>query len=391
MCPAAVGADTRLTHTLPFHLDERGEHAMQIPIKATLDRIPGGTMVVPLFVGAVGHTVWPSAGGFFGSFTGGLLSGAVPLSAAFFVCLGTTLEFRSTGQILIKGGSLLGAKLLSALILGVVAARFLGEGEISSGAFAGLSVLALVASMNDTNGTMFVTLMHQFGRPKDAAAYGVMSIESGPFFTMLTLGAAGLAAFPWQAMLGAVLPLIVGAILGNIDRGMRDWLSPVCGGLVPLIAFALGSTIDLGAVWKAGVLGIGLGVFVFLWTGLFLFSADRLTGGTGVAGIAAATTAGSAIVVPAIVAEVNPAYREAAASATVLVAASVVVTAILAPLGTAFVAARTAKPLAGQDTHALSKPTRADGDPVADDAERNDGITPTHEQTRAGDRGPRRP
>ena len=100
---------------------------MQIPIKATLDRIPGGTMVVPLFVGAVGHTVWPSASGFFGSFTGGLLSGAVPLSAAFFVCLGTTLEFRSTGQILIKGGSLLGAKILSALVLGVVAARFLAE------------------------------------------------------------------------------------------------------------------------------------------------------------------------------------------------------------------------------------------------------------------------
>ena len=266
---------------------------MQIPIKAAIDRIPGGTMVVPLFIGAIAHTMWPSAGSFFGSFTGGLLSGAVPLSAAFFVCLGTTLEFRSTGQILVKGGALLAAKVLSALAIGVVAARFLGEGEISSGAFAGLSVLALVASMNDTNGTMFVTLMHQFGRPKDAAAYGVMSIESGPFFTMLTLGAAGLAAFPWQAMLGAVLPLVIGAVLGNIDRAVRDWLSPVCGGLIPLIAFALGSTIDLGAVWKAGVLGLGLGVFVFLWTGLFLYAVDRLTHGTGVAGVAAATTAPS--------------------------------------------------------------------------------------------------
>lgn len=313
---------------------------MQIPIKATLDRIPGGTMVVPLFIGAAVHTFWPGTGEIFGSFTGALFTGALPLTAAFFLCLGTTLEFKSTGQILVKGGSLLAAKLISAALVGIIAAQFLDEAPIATGALAGLSVLALVASMNDTNGTMFITLMHQFGRPKDAAAYGVMSIESGPFFTMVTLGVAGLAAFPWQAMLGAVLPLIVGAVIGNLDRGMRDWLAPVCPGLIPIIAFALGNTIDLGAVWKAGLLGVGLGVFVFLWTGLLLVLVDRLTGGTGVAGIAAATTAGNAVTVPAIVAGANPAYAAAAPPATVLVAACVVVTAVLAPFGTAFMAKR---------------------------------------------------
>lgn len=74
---------------------------------------------------------------------------------------------------------------MSALAIGAIAARFLGEDAITSGALAGLSVLAVVASMNDTNGAMFVTLMHQFARPKDTAAYGMMSIESGPFFTMV--------------------------------------------------------------------------------------------------------------------------------------------------------------------------------------------------------------
>jgi len=321
---------------------------MQLPIKATLNRIPGGAMVVPQFIGAVVHTLWPGTGEFFGSFTGALFTGALPLTAAFFLCLGTTLEFKATGQILVKGGSLLGAKLAGAAVIGVVAAQFLDEAPIASGAFAGLSVLALVAAMNDTNGSMFITLMQQFGRPKDAAAYGVMSIESGPFFTMVTLGVAGLAAFPWQAMLGTLLPLILGAVLGNLDPSMRDWLSPVCPGLIPVIAFALGGTINLAAVWKAGLLGVGLGVFVFLWTGLFLVFVDRLTGGTGVAGTAADTTAGNAITVPAIVAAANPAYEAAAPSATVLVAACVVVTAVLAPFGTAFMAKRARERIAQQ-------------------------------------------
>ncbi|HET6484582.1 MAG TPA: 2-keto-3-deoxygluconate permease, partial [Actinoplanes sp.] len=44
------------------------------------------------------------------------------------------------------------------------------------------------------------------------------------------------------------------------------------------------------------------------------------------------TTAGNAAVVPAIVAQANPVYAPAAQTATVLIASSVVVTAILCPI-----------------------------------------------------------
>ena len=65
---------------------------------------------------------------------------------------------------------------------------------------------------------------------------------------------------------------------------------------------------------------------------------QRPVGGThdGTAGLAAASTAGNAAAVPAIVAAANPAYKPAAATATVLVATSVVVTAILVPIVTAW-------------------------------------------------------
>jgi 2-keto-3-deoxygluconate permease len=99
----------------------------------------------------------------------------------------------------------------------------------------------------------------------------------------------------------------------------------------------------LTAVWKAGLLGIGLGLFVVLVGGAVLLLADRLSGGDGIAGLAAATTAGNAAVVPSIVAAANPVYAPAGEDATVLIASSVVVTAVLCPLLTVLWARRVLK------------------------------------------------
>ncbi|WP_354677934.1 2-keto-3-deoxygluconate permease, partial [Cupriavidus plantarum] len=51
---------------------------------------------------------------------------------------------------------------------------------------------------------------------------------------------------------------------------------------------------------------------------------------------------GNAAAVPTLIAAANPVYEEAAKSATILVAACVVVTAVLTPLATAWVARRVA-------------------------------------------------
>jgi 2-keto-3-deoxygluconate permease len=85
---------------------------------------------------------------------------------------------------------------------------------------------------------------------------------------------------------------------------------------------------------------VALGLFVLIVGGAVLFFADKLTGGSGIAGLAAATTAGNAATVPMLVAAANPAYLPAAGPATVLVAASVVVTAIGCPLVVAWYAKR---------------------------------------------------
>ncbi|MFF7311549.1 2-keto-3-deoxygluconate permease [Streptomyces sp. NPDC008137] len=316
---------------------------MAVPIKAGIEKVPGGLMLVPMLVGAVVHTAAPGSGEFFGSFTGALYTGLPAILAVFYVCLGATLDVKATPYIAKKGGVLLGTKVLFALVVGVALGRFLGESPVSGGVFAGLSTLAVVAALNDTNGGLYMSLMAQFGRKRDVGAYSVMSLESGPFLTMVTLGVAGLSAFPWQTLVGAVLPLVLGMLLGNLDPEMRRFLAPAVPAIVPFLGLSLGLTLNLTAVWEAGLLGVGLGLFVVLVGGAVLLLADKVSGGDGIAGLAAATTAGNAAVVPSIVAAANPVYAPAAEYATVLVASSVVVTSILCPLITVFWARRILK------------------------------------------------
>ena len=182
-----------------------------------------------------------------------------------------------------------------------------------------------------------MALMAQFGKPGEAAAFSIMSMEAGPFLTMVSLGIAG-SAFPWPSLVGASLPLILGMILGNLDGELRDFLGRAVPVLIPFFAFALGAGIDARKVWHSGMVtvGLGLGVTVVVISGALLLLADRVTGGNGTAGLAAASTAGNAAAVPTLVAAANPAYGDAAKSATVLVSVSILVTAFLVPVVTAW-------------------------------------------------------
>ena len=313
---------------------------MHIPIKRMVERVPGGLMIIPLLIGSLIITFFPDAADFFGSFTRALFTGSISILAVFYVCMGATIDVRALPQVAQRGGVLLATKILLGIAAGFLLGHFIGAQVIKTGWFTGLSTLAVVAAINDTNGGLYMALMGRYGTSEEAAAYSVMSLESGPFFTMVTLGVTGLSSFPWQTLLGAILPLCIGMVLGNLDHEIRHFLGAAVLPLIPFFGFALGATLDLHRVWAAGILGVALGAAVVAVSAPVLILSDRLLGGKGTAGIAAATTAANAAAVPALVAAADPQYAAAAGPATVLVAASVIVTAILTPTLTAWWAHR---------------------------------------------------
>jgi 2-keto-3-deoxygluconate permease len=168
-----------------------------------------------------------------------------------------------------------------------------------------------------------------------------MSIESGPLVTMVILGSAGIATFQPLFFVGAVLPFLIGFLLGNLDRELREFFGRASQTLIPFFGFALGNTIDLKVIVDTGLLGVLLGIAVVIVTGVPLMLADRLIGGgNGVAGLAASSTAGAAVANPLIIATMNPAFVSVQPKATALVAACVVVTSLLVPVLTALYARR---------------------------------------------------
>jgi 2-keto-3-deoxygluconate permease len=310
-------------------------------IKKSIEKIPGGMMIVPLLIGSLIRTFFPDIFNlpeFKSSFTGGMLTGTLPLLAASYVCLGSTIQFNAAGYILKKGLALWAGKIVTTFIIGFLIKLLVVD---QNHMILGLSALAIIAAFSDTNGGLYMALMSQFSRKsEDIAAYSIMSLESGPFFTMMILGVAGLATFPILAFVFALVPLIIGMILGNLDENLREFLGKGYNVLIPLFALPLGAGIDLTQVVKAGTSGIFLGVLVVIITGTVLYSLDCLTGGNGVAGVAASSTAGNAAAVPLVIAAVYPAYAEVAQAATVQVAACVIVTAVLTPIWTAWLAKR---------------------------------------------------
>lgn len=282
-------------------------------------------MLVPLLIGALCKTFFPGAGAYFGSFTNGLITGTVPILAVWFFCMGAGINIKATGTVLRKSGTLLVVKIFVAWVVAMIAMRVIPAGGVTTGFFAGLSALALIAAMDYTNAGLYASLMQQYGTKE----------EAGPFVTMAILGLTGISSFAPQMFIGAILPFILGFILGNIDEYFREFFSKATHTLIPFFAFALGNTINLNVIVQTGLLGILLGFSIIIVTGIPLIIADRLIGkGNGTAGLAASSTAGAAAATPYLIAEMKPEFAQIAPSATALVATCVIITAIFVPLAT---------------------------------------------------------
>ncbi len=306
-------------------------------IKKMIDKVPGGMMIVPMFLSATINTFWPEVFKI-GGFVTSIMYNHNVFIGAFLVCMGAGMTFKSAPSALKIGAVTTLVKYAVAVGLGLAVNALFGPAG-----FFGLSALAIISAVSNTNGGLYAALTAEFGTKEEIGAISVLSINDGPFLTMIAVGTAGIANIPFMELIGVIVPIIFGMILGNLDKDMRDFL--VKGGaiMIPFMAMAMGTRLNFGMILTAGPMGIVLGLLTVGLGGFLNIAADKATGGTGVAGAACSSTAGNAVGVPLAIAAVDPNLAQAAAQATPYVAASMITTAILTPVLTTWMYKRNLK------------------------------------------------
>ncbi|MFS0752376.1 2-keto-3-deoxygluconate permease [Oceanobacillus sp. 1P07AA] len=313
-------------------------------IKATIEKIPGGMMVVPLLLAATINTIAPDLLRI-GNFTQALfVDGASTLIALFLLFTGAQINLRNVGVSLGKGATLLVTKWVAGALVGLIAFMMMGD----NGLWLGLAPIAIIAAMTNSNGGLYVALVGQYGDKTDRAAYSLLALNDGPFLTMIALsifGAMGFVEgmFSFASFISVLLPIVVGMVLGNLDEDLRNFFSTGSSVLIPFFAFALGMGIDFTSIIEGGLGGIVLGLLTVFFTGTVGYFVFKAMKWNPIVGAAEGSTAGNAVATPAAIAAASPAFAANVELATVQVAAAVVTTAILLPIYIGFLVKRLEK------------------------------------------------
>src|SRR6202789_1703514 len=159
-----------------------------------INKFPGGLMVVPMFIGMIINTFFATLlkiGGYTEALSG---AGYPTVLGMYLFTVGTKMTLKTAPRMLKRGFGIMFVKVGMATLIALSVAKFFG-GDVF-----GLSTLALLVALSDTNGGMFMALTSAMGDKEDVGTYVPQSIETGPFLTMLILGGAGVPNLPWLSM-----------------------------------------------------------------------------------------------------------------------------------------------------------------------------------------------
>lgn len=296
-----------------------------------IKKIPAGTFLVPMVISMVLFTFWPDlfkVGGMTEALLSGSGTGFITGMLAF--ASGTTIDFKSLKELLRHQGVLVLIKLVLAIIFSLGFLYLFGHEGIW-----GISGVAFVATIFSVNPSVQVSVLSSYGYEKDAGILAISGLLTLPIFSLIVYSiyaGGGLGGMDWMPIFSAVIPLLLGIILGNIDKGFAGLFGPVVGGLLPLLGWNLGQGMNFMEALQSGLSGIILTViFVILMSPLF-FADTKLLGYEGVSGIAMITVAGMSTIIPPVIADAIPEVAQYVTSANSQILFATIILAILSPM-----------------------------------------------------------
>ena len=319
------------------------ENKKNVNIWKSLQKVPAGTMFVPLIIGAVITTVckgffsfdlWSTLGNpmkdMFSS------SGQMLIIGLMLFCTGTQLKLSDMKDALHRGVRLILVRLIVAYALcALFYALFGNEG------FLGISFLAFVCAVTSANAALYMGIISPFGDKADKASFGIMLICSMPLLPLLFLGFYGQSGFgeaQVMQIISLIIPFVLGMALGNLDEDIRRVFTGGNAIILPFLGFEFGSTINLIDAFKMIPQGLLLSLiyFIVVITPSYIFERAVLHR-PGYASVASGSLAGVALVIPSMAAASNAAFQPYVDPTVAVLAFVLAVTNILCPFMVKFI------------------------------------------------------
>lgn len=314
-----------------------------VNIWKSLQKVPAGTMFVPLIIGAIITTVCQ---GFFQLDLWGTLgnpmkdmfssSGQMLIIGLMLFCTGTQLKISDMKDALHRGVLLILVRLGIAYLLCALFYMAFGYDGIF-----GISFLAFVCAVTSANAALYMGIISPFGDKADKASFSIMLICSMPLLPLLFLGFYGTSGFgeaQVMQIISLIIPFILGMVLGNLDEDIRKVFAGGNAIILPFLGFEFGSTINLINAFKMIPQGLLLSIvyFIIVIIPSYLFERTVLHR-PGYASVASGSLAGVALVIPSMAATSNAAFEPHVTSAVAVLAFVLAVTNILCPFMVKFI------------------------------------------------------
>lgn len=297
-----------------------------------MNKVPGGTLLCALFLSLFLNNFFPGLFRMGGITQALFVDGGNCTMGIFLICCGASLNIKQLGLPLYKGAVLTSIKLVIGILFGVILSAAFGPAGII-----GITPMIAIAAITNSNSSLYIILSGRYGDASDSGAVSILSLNDGPFFTLVALGATGLASIDIKSMISVLLPLVIGMVWGSFDSQFRNICKSAQIFIMFFMIFPMTAGITFGSFVQAGIAGLALGiistllgfVFFFLYN-LFLPKKQR-----NAMGAAIGTTAGNAAMTPAAVAAADPTYASGVEMATSMMVSAAMVTFLLCPVVTA--------------------------------------------------------
>ena len=312
-----------------------------------LNKIPAGTMFVPLVLSAIitticihcglGMSLWDYLGNpmkdLFGS------TGQMLLIGLMLFCTGTTITGHDFVEVGKRGIWIILARLIPAYA--VCAIIFVVCGVDG---FAGIYAITLTCCLTSANAALYMGIIQPYGDDSDKGTFPIMLIFSMPLLPFIFLscfgeGSGNILSSVMQ-IISLLIPFLLGVLLGNLDHKIRDVFKGGNAIILPFLGFQFGSTIDLVKAFQGEVLLAALILTIIYWAVTLIIPVivDKLIlKRPGYASVGSASLAGVALSIPAMVATYSfngVSGADAASNATAILAFVLLITNILAPFFT---------------------------------------------------------